>query len=1022
MSKNRRQFIKGLGAVGALAAFGLGYSHTADQFLKGFLDRTRANDPFAGNAPQPEYRVDAVTGQVRLNPAQQVSYTVCMGCTTLCGVRVRIDKANDQVLRVSGNPYHTLSADPHLPYETSVLESFAGVSRHKERGLEGRATACARGNAVLAKLDSPQRVRVPLKRIGKRGAGLWAPISFEQLVEEVVEGGDLFREGDVEGLRAIRDVETPLDPEQPELGPKSNQMVFMSAFNDGRLAFAKRFAINSFGSRNFAGHRSYCGLSMRSGYAALLDNWKAQPHLKPDFANAEFLLFIGTSPGNAGNPFKRQGHLIAKGRSRGLKYVVVDPVLTNADNIAAEDNGRWLPIRPNTDGALSMGMIRWIIEQDAYDARFLASPNPAAATKVGEASWSNATHLVIVEPGADFGRMLRGSDLGLDPKGDDDPFVVADETGKLHSHTASDRGELFYQGQARLAEGGEVAVATSLALLREAAFEHTLAEYADACGIAEAEIAGLAREFTSHGKRAAVDTHGGTMGSNGFYAAYAIVMLNALIGNLNHQGGTSAGGGRFKDVAPGPRYNLATFKGMQKPKGVGLGRNGFPYEKTTEFRRKEAVGKPYPSEAPWLPLSPNMSSEFLPAMLNGYPYSAKALILWSTNPVYGVSGMTEQVKERLADPKVVPLIVSIDPFINESNQYADYIVPDSVLYESWGWASAWGGHLAKVNSARWPVVEPRQARAADGQVMEMESFLIAVGKRMGLPGYSAGAITDSDGNEYPIERAEDWYLRAAANIAFDGTPVPDASDDEIAATGVTRLLPELKRVLKREEWRKVAYLYARGGRFEDPEAAYDDKFLRKRYPRAMQLYNEQLALARNSLTGKRYRGTPYWQPPVLADGTPLEDVYPAEVWPLRVVSTKSQLQSSHTIGVARLQQIQPTNPIGLHYDDAAKLGVKTGDRIRVVSPEGSVEGIVLVRGGIQRGVIGIEHGFGHRELGARMHRLGENPLPKAVAAGAGVNHNELGCPEPHRPGITFLTDWVVGNVARQGLPTRIEFI
>ena len=24
-----------------------------------------------------------------LNPAQQVSYTVCLGCTTMCGVRVR---------------------------------------------------------------------------------------------------------------------------------------------------------------------------------------------------------------------------------------------------------------------------------------------------------------------------------------------------------------------------------------------------------------------------------------------------------------------------------------------------------------------------------------------------------------------------------------------------------------------------------------------------------------------------------------------------------------------------------------------------------------------------------------------------------------------------------------------------------------------------------------------------------------------------------------------------------------------
>ena len=54
---------------------------------------------------------------------------------------------------------------------------------------------------MLEQLDSPHRVTQCLKRVGKRGSGQWQSISFEQLLNEVVEGGDLFGEGQVEGLR-----------------------------------------------------------------------------------------------------------------------------------------------------------------------------------------------------------------------------------------------------------------------------------------------------------------------------------------------------------------------------------------------------------------------------------------------------------------------------------------------------------------------------------------------------------------------------------------------------------------------------------------------------------------------------------------------------------------------------------------------------------------------------------------------------------------------------------------------------
>src|SRR3546814_7587779 len=94
--------------------------------------------------------------------------------------------------------------------------------------------------------------------------------------------------------------------------------------------------------------------------------------------------------------------------------------------------------------------------------------------------------------------------------------------------------------------------------------------------------------------------HGGTMNGAGFYTAYAIYMLNTLVGNLNVKGGLVLDAGPFGPFGPGPRYNFAQFPGRAKPTGVPLSRSRFPYEKTSEYKRKlEQDGTPYPAAAPW---------------------------------------------------------------------------------------------------------------------------------------------------------------------------------------------------------------------------------------------------------------------------------------------------------------------------------------------------------------------------------------------------------------------------------------
>jgi anaerobic selenocysteine-containing dehydrogenase len=456
------------------------------------------------------------------------------------------------------------------------------------------------------------------------------------------------------------------------------------------------------------------------------------------------------------------------------------------------------------------------------------------------------------------------------------------------------------------------------------------------------------------------------------------MMLNTLVGNINRKGGTLMGGGGFRDAGVGPRYDLQNFPGAVKFSGTPVGRN-VPYERSAEFAQKKAAGSGYPAQAPWYPNAPQLATEWFSATVNNYPYALKALFLWSTNPVYGIPGLRGAALQALADPKRLPLLVAIDPFINETSAYADYIVPDALLYESWGWAAPWSGVTTRCTTARWPVMAPATGLTADGQPIGVESFFIALAKAMSLPGFGSDAIADMDGARYPLDKAEDWYLRGGANIAFAGkAPVPPATDEDLLLSGVERLRDPLQRTLKPDEWRQVAALYTRGGRFQSLSEAFAEaqpEFAAQRFSKALNVYHEPLGTSRNSMTGKRWPGVPAWTPAAFADGTLVRTRYNEKDWPFLMMSFKSPLQSAYSLGAARLRSLRPANALALNPADARRLGLADGDSALLSTPAGSRKVAVEVREGVMPGVLAVEHGFGHRELGARSHRIGKLMQP-----------------------------------------------
>ena len=106
------------------------------------------------------------------------------------------------------------------------------------------------------------------------------------------------------------------------------------------------------------------------------------------------------------------------------QLVIVDPRFSNS----AAKADRWVPIRPGGDAALALGMGRVVLEGARYNAAFLRNANKGAATGGGETTYTDATWLVVTEPGhASEGKFITASEAGVGTSAN--PVVIRDSDG-----------------------------------------------------------------------------------------------------------------------------------------------------------------------------------------------------------------------------------------------------------------------------------------------------------------------------------------------------------------------------------------------------------------------------------------------------------------------------------------------------------------------------------------------------------------------------------------------------------------
>ena len=955
-----------------------------------------------------------------LNDAENVIYSVCLQCHTACPIKVKIE--DGVAVKIDGNPYSIQNLNSPIPTSTDV-----------QVGAKIDAGICPKGQAGIQTIYDPYRVVKVLKRAGKRGENKWKVIDFDKAVSEVVEGGKLFADiaGEenrvVEGMRQVRvlsdakvaksmagdamnvgkgkmslaDFKTKhaahldklIDPDQPDLGPKNNQFLMLAGrMEHGRKEFAKRWHKGSYGSNNFMEHTTVCEQSHHIAYKKITSQylgkgkWKpAAEHLKPDFRNSRFVIYFGTGfvEANFGPPI--MANLATNAIvNEGCKVAVVDPRFSKS----AAKAWQWVPVRPGGDAALIYAMIRWMFENDKINKEFLKNANKAAAKKGDEESWTSATHLVVFDKEGP-GKKLRASDLGI---GSDDQFVVTQD-GKPVAVDTNDKlnpvvGDLFFSG-----ELNGIKVKSELAMVKEYALSKSMQEWAEEAGLSVKEILKLVKEYTKYGRQAGAEMYRGPVQhTNGYYNGMAVIYLNMLIGNIDYNGGLIAGGGHYhEDGSHGGPFNIKkdTFEGKTKSFGHKITREGSYYEHSSYFQKNG-----YPAKRPWFPHTGNVYQEAIPSMDDAYPYGVKILMTIMGTPLLS-NPAAHMSMQTILDLNKTPLYIANDVTVGETSMYADYIFPDTAIWERWGTPHVTPVAVTKMSKVRQPTIEPLTGEITvfgEKQHMGFESMLLAFAEKMELPGYGDNGF----GKGMPFKRTEDWYLKMATNIAagdHHGDDLPDADEREMEIFKRARrhMTPATFDLAKWEKactdangknwFKKTVYLLNRGVRGEDyinyvKNVDKSDKILHK-FGKLFNFYSEPVGTSHHSYNGKRFSGISQYNHAIDYAG---KEVVGNSAYPLKLITYKPITGGqSRTQSVDYwLQAIMPENTIDLNSKTALEMGFKDGDMAKLVSadnqdgnwdlgPSGKkpMTGKIRVVEGLRPGVVNVSWSFGHWAYGSR---------------------------------------------------------
>lgn len=210
-----------------------------------------------------------------------------------------------------------------------------------------RLLACARGKAYLRRQYHPDRLKYPMRRVGKRGEGKFQRISWDEALETVA--GEINRIKDKYGNGALF---VPYGT-----GAYSNT-------NGSHLA---RRLFNLYGG-HLGTYNSYSWACINRATPTVYGT-KITGNQRQDWVNSRYILMWSWNPAEMIDG-TNSAYYIKKARENGAKVICIDPRKTmSAIGLADE----WIPIRPGTDTAMMSAMAHVMITENLYDRQFVST-------------------------------------------------------------------------------------------------------------------------------------------------------------------------------------------------------------------------------------------------------------------------------------------------------------------------------------------------------------------------------------------------------------------------------------------------------------------------------------------------------------------------------------------------------------------------------------------------------------------------------------------------------------------------
>lgn len=259
-------------------------------------------------------------GDLRI--VRSTTWSAGPGCHGGCGVELHV--RGGRLIKIEGIPEH--------PYNLGTL--------------------CPRALALREYVHAPDRLQHPLIRTGPRGSDSWRQASWDEALDLI--------EQRLKSIREKHGAESTLFVQGT--GRDVGGWLVMLAYNFGSPNWLQSLPGNS------CYHPRLLAMKIATGDYVVPDSsqFSGRRYDDPEWQVPECYLVWGQNAVATCND-GLHGHWIVHALKRGSKLVVVDPNY----NWLASRATIWLPIRPGTDGALALGMLNVIINEQLYDKEFV---------------------------------------------------------------------------------------------------------------------------------------------------------------------------------------------------------------------------------------------------------------------------------------------------------------------------------------------------------------------------------------------------------------------------------------------------------------------------------------------------------------------------------------------------------------------------------------------------------------------------------------------------------------------------